>query len=115
MVLFWVAGFDIIYALQDADFDSDEGLHSIPAALGRKGALIVSALLHVVTLGALLALPLTTPLGWPYWPGVALIAGILAYEHWIVRPDDLSRVNQAFFQLNGYVSLAFFGIILVAV
>ena len=111
----WVAGFDIIYALQDADFDSDEGLHSIPAALGRKGALIVSALLHVVTLGALLALPLTTPLGWPYWPGVALIAGILAYEHWIVRPDDLSRVNQAFFQLNGYVSLAFFGIILVAV
>ena len=110
----WVAGFDIIYALQDADFDRDEGLHSIPSALGRKGALVVSALLHVLTLGGLLALPLTTELGWPYWPGVVLIAGILAYEHWIVRPDDLSRVNQAFFQLNGYVSLAFFAVVLGA-
>ena len=111
----WVAGFDIIYALQDADFDRDEGLHSIPSALGRKGALVVSALLHVLTLGGLLALPLTTELGWPYWPGVVLIAGILAYEHWIVRPDDLSRVNQAFFQLNGYVSLAFFAVVLGAI
>jgi 4-hydroxybenzoate polyprenyltransferase len=111
----WVAGFDIIYALQDADFDRDEGLHSIPSALGRKGALVVSALLHVLTLGALVALPFTTELSLLYWPGVVLIAGILAYEHWIVRPDDLSRVNQAFFQLNGYVSLAFFGVVLVAI
>ena len=111
----WVAGFDIIYALQDADFDRDEGLHSIPAALGRKGALVVSALLHVLTLGALVALPFTTELSLLYWPGVALIGGILAYEHWIVRPDDLSRVNQAFFQLNGYVSLAFFGVVLAAI
>ncbi len=110
----WVAGFDIIYALQDSDFDRDEGLHSIPAALGRKGALVVSALLHLLTLGALVALPFVSPLGLLYWPGVALIAAILVYEHWIVRPDDLSRVDQAFFQLNGYVSLAFFGVVLVA-
>ena len=66
------------------------------------------------TLGALVALPFVSPLGLLYWPGVALIAAILVYEHWIVRPDDLSRVDQAFFQLNGYVSLAFFGVVLVA-
>lgn len=110
----WIAGFDIIYACQDADFDASEGLHSIPAALGLKGALIVSALLHVVTVGALAALPSLVPLGWPYVVGVAVIAAVLAYEHWIVRPDDLSRVDKAFFDLNGYVSLAFFLTVVVA-
>lgn len=111
----WVAGFDIIYSCQDAEFDDGEGLHSVPAALGLRGALIVSALLHVVTVGALLAVPTTVALGWGYWVGVALIGSVLAYEHAIVKPDDLSRVDKAFFDLNGYISLVFFAAVFVSV
>lgn len=103
----WVAGFDIIYACQDADFDRERGLNSIPAALGIRGALGVSIALHLVTLGALAALPAVVTLGPLYWVGLCVIGGVLAYEHWIVRPDDLSRINKAFFDLNGYVSLLF--------
>jgi len=110
----WVAGFDIIYSCQDAGFDSDHGLHSVPAALGLKGALVVSALLHVATAACLLALPAVVELGLAYYVGVAVISGVLVYEHWIVRPDDLSRVDKAFFDLNGYVSLAFFAFVAVA-
>ena len=110
----WVAGFDIIYACQDADFDHNEGLNSIPARLGVKGALVVSALLHVLTVALLVALPFVFSLGWPYWIGVVGITAMLAYEHWLVRPDDLSRVDKAFFDLNGYVSLAFFGVVILA-
>ena len=110
----WVAGFDIIYACQDASFDAAEGLNSVPAKLGVKGALIVSALLHVVTVGLLAALPLIEPLGPIYWVGFAVITGVLAYEHWLVRPTDLSKVDKAFFDLNGYISLAFFGVVLLA-
>lgn len=103
----WVAGFDIIYSCQDADFDAGEGLHSVPAALGVKGALVVSALLHVVTMGCLVALGPVAQLGPAYWVGVVAIGAVLAYEHAIVRPTDLSRINKAFFDLNGYVSVAF--------
>jgi 4-hydroxybenzoate polyprenyltransferase len=110
----WVAGFDIIYSCQDAGFDADEGLHSIPSRLGVAGALVVSAVLHLVTLGALLALPAVVPLGWAYYAGVALIGAVLVYEHAIVRPSDLSRINKAFFDLNGYVSLVFLVAVLVA-
>lgn len=110
----WVAGFDIIYSCQDAGFDSDHGLHSVPAALGLKGALAVSALLHVATVACLLALPAVVELGMAYYVGVAVISGVLVYEHWIVRPDDLSRVDKAFFDLNGYVSLAFFAFVSIA-
>lgn len=110
----WVAGFDIIYSCQDADFDSGEGLHSIPAALGIRGALIVSALLHVVTVGCLAALPFLADLGAVYWLGFAAITSVLAYEHAIVKPDDLSRVNKAFFDLNGYISIAFFVTVVLA-
>jgi 4-hydroxybenzoate polyprenyltransferase len=113
-VLTWVSGFDIIYSCQDADFDRSEGLRSIPAVLGNKGALIVSALLHVATMAALAALPTFVPLGVPYYVGLAIIGGVLFYEHWIVRPDDLSRVDKAFFDLNGYVSLVFFACVAVA-
>ena len=109
----WVAGFDILYSCQDVDFDSGEGLHSIPAALGLGGAMVVSALLHVVTVAMLVALPVWAPFGPAYWVGVALIAGVLVYEHWIVRPNDLSRINKAFFDLNGYVSLLFFAFVLL--
>lgn len=103
----WVAGFDILYACQDYEFDRANGVRSIPAALGLKGAMAVSALLHGVTVLALLGLPMVTPMGWIYYVGVALIGGVLVYEHAIVSPEDLSRIDKAFFELNGYVSLVF--------
>lgn len=110
----WVAGFDIIYACQDYEFDSKEGLYSIPAVLGLRGALIVSALLHVVTVVALAALPWVADLNEWYAVGVVVISAVLFYEHWIVRPNDLSRINKAFFDLNGYISLLFLGFVIVA-
>lgn len=109
----WVAGFDILYSLQDEDFDRAEGLRSIPVALGQRGAMWLSGGLHVVTVAALAAVPLLTPLAWPYQAGWALITGVLAYEHWLVRPGDLSRIDKAFFDLNGYVSFAFLGAVLL--
>ncbi|MBM4393372.1 MAG: UbiA family prenyltransferase [Deltaproteobacteria bacterium] len=104
----WVSGFDILYSLQDEDFDRGRSLHSIPAALGRVGALWVSGGLHLGTVVLLAALPQLAPLGWPYWLGWAAITLVLAYEHYLVRPDDLSKIDKAFFDLNGYVSLLFF-------
>jgi len=104
----WIAGFDILYALADRDFDRAAGLHSIPARLGVTGSLVVSALLHAVTIAALLAIAATAHMGIPYLAGVAVVAALLVYEHAIVRPNDLSRLDMAFFNLNGYVSVAFF-------
>jgi 4-hydroxybenzoate polyprenyltransferase len=104
----WIAGFDILYALSDRDFDRAAGLHSIPARLGVTGSLVVSALLHVVTVAALFALAPLSGLGLAYVIGVSVVTALLAYEHAIVRPNDLSRLNIAFFNLNGYVSVAFF-------
>jgi 4-hydroxybenzoate polyprenyltransferase len=103
----WIGGFDILYALADRDFDRTAGLHSIPARFGVRGALAASALLHVITLAALAMLARAGGLGAVYLAGVALIAGILVWEHAIVRPGDLSRLDMAFFNLNGYVSVAF--------
>ena len=104
----WIAGFDILYALADRDFDRASGLHSIPARFGVTGALVVSALLHAVTVAALFALPPSPAWALPYLGGVAVVAALLVWEHAIVRPNDLSRLNIAFFTLNGYVSVAFF-------
>ena len=104
----WVAGFDIIYSCQDADFDRERGLFSIPSRFGIGAALGISIALHVITIGALVALPVVQPMGVAYWVGVVLIGGVLAYEHAIVSPTDLSRVNKAFFDLNGYISIVFF-------
>ena len=104
----WIAGFDILYALADRDFDRTAGLHSIPARFGVTGALAISALCHLVTAGALLALWSVAHLGAPYLTGVAVVIALLIYEHAIVRPNDLSRLNVAFFNLNGYVSVVFF-------
>lgn len=106
-VLSWVAGFDVLYSLQDQDFDVDVGLRSIPVALGVRGALWVSGLLHLLTVVLLAALPVWATLSWPYGLGLVAIAGALAYEHWIVRPGDLSRLDQAFFAANGWISLGF--------
>jgi 4-hydroxybenzoate polyprenyltransferase len=110
----WVAGFDIIYACQDADFDRANGLHSVPARLGLRGALALSAGLHVATVACLVALPWVVPMAWPWWIGVVLIAGVLAYEHTLVSPTDLTRVDKAFFDLNGYVSLLFLAFVAVS-
>jgi len=107
-VLAWVAGFDIIYACQDADFDRNARLRSIPAALGVVGALRLAAACHLATLLLLAALPLVcplVPLGWIYGSGVAMVAALLIYEHLLVRPDDLTRVNIAFFNINAVISL----------
>lgn len=109
----WVAGFDILYSCQDHEYDVGVGLRSIPVALGLRGAMVVSGLLHVATVASLAALPWVTPLGWPYAVGVVMISGVLAYEHAIVSPSDLSRIDKAFFDLNGYVSLLFFAFVAV--
>jgi len=101
-VLFWVAGFDVIYACQDADFDRASGLRSIPATLGVAGALRLAAGCHAVMVALLVVLGIvdSPPFGWIYFTGVAVVAALLVYEHAIVRPDDLARVNVAFFQVN---------------
>jgi 4-hydroxybenzoate polyprenyltransferase len=104
----WIAGFDVLYALADRDFDRDAGLHSIPARFGVAGALLISAVLHAVTLADLLFLAPRAGLGAPYLLGVAVVAALLIYEHAILRPSDLSRLDAAFFTLNGYVSVVFF-------
>lgn len=106
-VVLWVAGFDVLYALQDREFDRAAGLRSIPARLGVRGALAVSGLLHLGTLVLLALLPALYPpgLGAAYWLGLAGCALLLAYQHAIVRPGDLSRLNAAFFTANGVLSV----------
>jgi 4-hydroxybenzoate polyprenyltransferase len=103
----WVAGFDILYSLQDETFDQQEKLFSIPTALGTRGALIASALLHVLTVACFVGVGLVLGRGVAYMVGVAIIAALLVVEHSLVRPSDLSKLNRAFFDLNGYVSVAF--------
>jgi 4-hydroxybenzoate polyprenyltransferase len=104
-VMFWVAGFDIIYALQDLEFDRKSGLFSIPARLGPRGALLISSVFHAATVILLFATAAYTQLGAIAYVGIAIVAGILFWEHRIVKPGDLSRINVAFFTLNGYVSI----------
>ena len=103
----WVAGFDVLYSLADEDFDRKTGLHSIPARFGTRGALWLSGLLHLGTVAALLALHLSAGLGPWHAIGLALVTLILAYEHWLVGPGDLTKLDKAFFDLNGYISLAY--------
>ena len=116
-VLFWVAGFDILYACQDVDCDRKARLHSVPAALGVRASLRIALACHVVMLGLLGALywAARPDLGWIYLAGLPAVTALLAYEHWIVRPDDLSRVNRAFFQVNGVISVGLFVVVLVQV
>ena len=110
-VLAWVAGFDIIYACQDAEFDRKSHLKSVPAALGIVGALRLAAASHLLTLVLLAILPWLcpqVPLGWIYGLGIAAVALLLLYEHALVRPDDLTRVNAAFFNVNVIISVGLF-------
>lgn len=105
-VLTWVAGFDMIYACQDYEFDRAAKLHSIPAQFGIPGALHAAAGCHFLTVVLLACLPAVfPPFGWLYWTGLAVVGVLLVYEHLLVRPDDLSRVNAAFFHINAVISL----------
>jgi 4-hydroxybenzoate polyprenyltransferase len=106
-VLFWVSGFDIIFALQDEAFDRSQGLHSIPAALGTAKALRVSELLHLLSAACVITAGYYGQFGWLYWIGVVVFCGILIYQHRIVKPTDLSRVNIAFMTANGIASVVF--------
>ncbi len=107
-VLCWVAGFDVIYSLQDERFDRGEGLHSIPARLGAHGALWVSRGLHVAAVALLAWTGTFFPVGFFYWIAWVAVTVMLVYEHRLVKPDDISRVNAAFFTVNGIVSVVFF-------
>jgi 4-hydroxybenzoate polyprenyltransferase len=107
-VMCWTAGFDIIYSCQDVDFDRRSGLRSVPQSLGVARALLVARLVHIVMVGLLLSLWRTLGLGWLGLGGIAVVAALLVYEHSLVRANDLSRVNAAFFAVNGYVSVLFF-------
>jgi len=104
-VMFWVAGFDLIYALQDVEFDRKAKLFSLPARFGIAPALRVSLLFHAATVSLLIFTAMLTHLGWMAYGGIAIVAGILYWEHRLVTPQDLSRINVAFFNLNGYVSV----------
>lgn len=106
-VLFWVAGFDIIYALQDIDFDRKEHLKSIPATMGPRNSLILSGFFHFTALGMLVAAGFTGPFDLLYWTGLGIFTLLILYQHLIVNPHDFSRVNLAFATLNGFASLLF--------
>ena len=106
-VTFWTAGFDVIYSCQDYEFDKAEGLFSVPRVTGIAGALLVARALHLLMVGCLLALVYMLRLGPLALVGVAAIAALLVYEHSLVKPADLSKVNAAFFTMNGYVSVLF--------
>ena len=107
LVLFWVAGFDILYALQDLEYDRSAGLHSIPVALGVSGSLWLARLFHLLTIGLLVWLALLLGLGVWFWLGCGLMTAMLLYEHWLLRGGDLSKLDAAFFTMNGYISLTF--------
>ena len=107
-VTFWTAGFDIIYSCQDYEFDHREGLFSLPRRFGMSGALWIARFFHIAMLACLVALALSFALGWLSWLGIGAILLMLIYEHSLVKVDDLSRVNAAFFIVNGYVSVLFF-------
>ncbi len=112
-VVLWTAGFDIIYACQDLDHDTQTGLHSLPKRFGIKWALIISSLLHLLMVLVLLLLSWYAHMGILYVIGVGITAALLCYEHLIVKPKDLSKINTAFFTLNGIISLGMMGMTLI--
>ncbi|MCD5406497.1 MAG: putative 4-hydroxybenzoate polyprenyltransferase [Desulfotomaculum sp.] len=114
-VMFWVAGFDIIYACDDYNFDRQHGIHAIPARFGIKIALIIAVLFHISALVFLLTTGMLLELGTFYFIGVAIAAAILGYEHWLIKPNDLSRSGAAFFTWNGVLSVVMFIFTLLAV
>jgi len=107
-VLFWLLGFDVLYALQDMDFDRASGLHSIPQRFGVRGSLWISRAAHAVTMAALFWLASLLSLGWYYLAGIFVALGLIVYEHSLVKGKDLSKLNFAFFNMNGYISVTIF-------
>lgn len=107
-VTVWIGGFDLIYACQDTEFDRAERLHSIPARFGNAAALRLAKVCHALTIALLAAVGAWTGLGALYWLALLVAAGLLIYEHLLVKPDDLSKVNLAFFNVNGYISVTLF-------
>ncbi|MGW8144174.1 MAG: UbiA-like polyprenyltransferase [Anaerolineales bacterium] len=112
VVTFWIAGFDMIYACQDYEFDLREGLQSIPARFGIPTALRLSSISHVITVVLLACLGFVSVLAWPYWLGLIIVSGLLFWEHQLVQPDDFSKLGIAFFNINGYISITLFVAIL---
>jgi 4-hydroxybenzoate polyprenyltransferase len=106
-VFTWVSGFDIIYALQDEEFDKSQHLHSIPAALGKKNALRVSEILHLLAASFIITAGFVGQFNWIYWAGASVYIGLLIYQHILVKPNDLSKVNMAFANTNGLASVLF--------
>ena len=106
VVLFWVAGFDILYALQDREFDRAAGLHSIPVLLGVNGSLWTARIFHLVMMGLLLGLFSIMHLGSMFMIGILVVAGMLLYEHWLLKDGNLDKLDAAFFNMNGYISVA---------
>ena len=109
----WVAGFDFFYALFDVDVDREQGLHSVATRHGVLGAFVAARLAHVTTATCLVAVGLGLSVGAPYWLGVASVALLLGYEHSLIGPKDLRRLDMAFFTMNGIISLVFFAFVLV--
>ncbi|HJV20222.1 MAG TPA: UbiA-like polyprenyltransferase [Sediminibacterium sp.] len=114
-VIFWVSGFDIIYALQDVEFDQSQQLYSIPTAFGKAGALRISEILHLLSSLCVIAAGLIGGFHWIYWIGVLVFTGMLIYQHLLVKPNDLSRVNLAFMTANGIASVVFGVIVITSV
>jgi 4-hydroxybenzoate polyprenyltransferase len=108
----WVGGFDILYALQDIDFDCEQGLHSLPASLGERSALNIARVLHLFTVLALAGVGVAVNAHWIYAAGVLVATTLLLYEHSLVKPGDLGRLDAAFFTMNGVISIVFFGFVL---
>ncbi len=106
-VLFWVSGFDMIYALQDEDFDRSRNLRSVPVMIGKKSTLMLSDLFHILSAGFVIYAGVHAHFGWLYWVGATIFIGLLIYQHMLVKPDDLSRVNLAFMTTNGIASVIF--------
>jgi 4-hydroxybenzoate polyprenyltransferase len=107
-VTLWVAGFDVLYACQDVEFDQKAGLHSIPRKFGIARALGIARAMHFLMVVLLAWLAWSFRLPWPAWAGIIAMGVLLGYEHWLVKPDDLSKINAAFFTVNGYISVLFF-------
>lgn len=114
-VAFWVAGFDVLYALFDVEIDRAQGLHSLPARFGVAAAFRASRVGHLLTVACLVAAGLGLPVGTLYWLGVAAVAALLAYEHSLVSPSDLRRLDAAFFTMNGVISISLFAFVLAEV
>jgi 4-hydroxybenzoate polyprenyltransferase len=114
-VAVWIAGFDLFYSLFDREVDLEQGLHSVAARFGVEGAFRGARLLHAATVALLVAVGLGLHLGWFYWLGVVAVAVLLAYEHSLVRPNDLRRLDAAFFTVNGVISIVFFAFVLAEV